>query len=130
MFDEFVLEVFFIKIKVKSSLENMTEKKTEKIETFAIRNKNKIKFYHNETKIDISIDNDKLTLIRENDNFIHKFEFKLNKETKSEYYIKEYSSSIEVNILTTNLLIKDKRIEINYIIKDSNDEYYYILDME
>ena len=117
------LEVLIIKIKVKSCLKNINENTEEKNETNAIKNKNKITYHDN-----FSIN--KIMLVRENDDFIHTFNFEINKETTSEYYIKEYASSIEVKIKTTKLVITDNKIEINYIVKESNEEYNYILDME
>ena len=121
---------FFIKIKLKSCLKNLTEKTQETNSNIGIKNKNKITYHDNDTIIKIEIIKDNLKLIRENSEFIHTFNFKLNKETISEYYIKEYSTSIEVKIKTTKLLINENQIIVNYIIKDSNDEYSYILDME
>lgn len=130
MFDEFVLEVFFIKVKVKATIKNITDKTEEKIDTFGTKNKNKITYHNGDTKIKLEIHKDNLILVRENKNFIHTFDFKINKETNSEYYIKEYNTSIDINVLTTKLVISDNRIILAYIIKDSSDEYNYILDME
>ena len=130
MVDEFVLEVFFIKIKVKTCLKNIAEKTEEKNYITGMKNKNKITYYHNDTVVKLEMFQDYLKLIRENDNFIHTFNFRLNKETTSEYYIKEYHTSFVVKVLTTKLSINDSNITINYIIKDSNDEYSFTLDME
>lgn len=124
------LEVLIIKIKVKSCLKNINENTEEKNETNAIKNKNKITYHDSFSINKINIYDDKIMLVRENDDFIHTFNFEINKETTSEYYIKEYASSIEVKIKTTKLVITDNKIEINYIIKESNEEYNYILDME
>ncbi len=130
MFDEFVLEVLFIKIKVKSHLKNITEKTEEKIETTGIKNSNKITYHIGATIIKIIINEDNIKLIRENEEFIHTFNFKLNKETISEYYIKEYNTNIEVKTLTTKLLVENNKISINYTIIESENEYNYIIDME
>lgn len=124
------LEVLIIKIKVKSCLKNINENIEEKNETNAIKNKNKITYHDNFSINKINIYDNKIMLVRENDDFIHTFNFEINKETTSEYYIKEYASSIEVKIKTTKLVITDNKIEINYIVKESNEEYNYILDME
>ena len=121
---------FFIKIKVKSCLKNITKKIKETISTFDIKNNNKITYHNNDTIIKIETNKDNLKITRDNPEFIHTFDFKLNKETNSIYYIKEYSTNIEVKIITTKLLIKNNQIIVNYIIKDSNDEYVYRLDME
>lgn len=130
MFDEFVQEVFFIKIKIKSHLENIKENTGETIETFGIKNKNSITYHNNDTIHKLIIKNNKIIMIRENNEFTHTFNFELKKETKSEYYIKEYLTSIELMILTTKLLISDNRIEIIYKVLDSNEEYKYMIDLE
>lgn len=130
MSNEFVLEVFFIRIRVISYLRNITEKKELKTDTFGIKNKNKISYHHDDMIVKIEIKDKSIHMTRENQNFSHTFEFKLNAETTSEYYIKEYNTSLEVKVLTTKLSISDNNISINYTIKDSNEEYSYILDME
>ena len=130
MFNEFELEVFFIKVKVKACLKNITEKTEEIVEGYGVRNKNKLTYHHNDMIIRLEIQKNSLKLIREDNNFIHTFNFKLDKETNSEYYIKEYHTNLIVKVVTTKLSIDDNNITINYIIKDSNDEYNYILDME
>lgn len=130
MFDEFFMEVFFIKIKVNGYLENKKNNSKEIIDTFGIKNKDNITYYYNDTRYKFNIKNNKLTLVRDNQDFTHSFIFELNKETKSEYYIKEFSTKLDVYLITTKLKIADNRIEINYKIKDTDDEYIYVLDLE
>ena len=87
MLVELFVEVFFIKIKVKGYLQNITENTKENIDTFGIKNKNII------------------------------------------CYIKELSTSIYLNILTTYLSIDEKKVEIHYKVLDSNEEYIYLIEM-
>ena len=130
MYNELLLEVFNIRIKIKGYIENKTEKSKEKIDTYAIKNKDKLSYKHNDTTYKINILDKKLILIRDNEKFTHKFIFDIDKITKSEYYIKELNTSIDILIKTTNLIYNDKELKIDYEIIDSNNEYSYILDME
>ena len=126
---ELLLEVFFIKIKIKGYLQNLTENTKDNIDIMGVLNKQNIHYILNDTDHKIIIDNDKVTLIRENKNFIHKFEFELNKQTKANYYIKEYNTDIDVLVITNKLNISEEKIEIIYKIIDSNEEYKYVLEM-
>ena len=131
MSNEFLLEVFFIKIKVKGSLKNNTEKTTEIIDTHAIKNKNKIDYINNETKYKIDISNDrKIILIRDNEKFTHKFIFDIDKITESEYYIKELNVSIYVKVKTNRIICTENKLKIDYEIIDNNSKCTYILNME
>ena len=129
MFDEFLSEVFFIKIKVKGYLKNITENTIEKIDTSAIKNKNKISYIIDNTKYRLDLLTEKIILKRESNEFIHSMVFKENKETKTEYYIKTLNTSLDIKILTTKINITDNKIEINYKIIDSNSEYIYLIEM-
>ena len=130
MTNEFLLEVFYIKIRIKNTLKNYNEKTENLIETFAIKNKNKISYYNNNTTYKLLLSEKKIILIRETNEFIHKFVFELDNITKSEYYIKELNTSIDISIKTTKLNISENRIEIDYEIIDNNNQYSYVLDME
>ena len=74
------------------------------------------------SKNNTSILDKKLILIRDNEKFTHKFIFDIDKITKSEYYIKELNTSIDILIKTTNLIYNDKELKIDYEIIDSNNE--------
>ena len=130
MSNEFLLEVFYIKIRIKNTLKNYNEKAEDLIETFAIRNKGKISYQKDNTIYKLLLSDKKILLIRETEEFIHKFVFDLDNITKSEYYIKELNTSIDISIKTTKLNISENRIEIDYEIIDNNNQYSYILDME
>jgi len=120
---------FFIKIKVKGYLQNVTENTKEIIDTFGIKNKDTISYILNDTKYKITISNNKILLIRDNQEFLHKIEFELNKEKETEYYIKELSTSIYLFIQTTYLSINKNLIEIHYKVIDSQEEYIYLIEM-
>ena len=130
MSNELILEVFFIKIKIKGNLKNITENTNDIIDTKAIKNKNKINFYDKDTIYKITIYEKQIILVRDNKEFSHKFIFDIDNITKSEYYIKEINTTIEMPIKTNKLNISDSSIKIEYEIIDNNNKYSYILDME
>lgn len=120
--------MFFIKIKVKGYLENLTEKKKDLIDTKAIKNSNIISYIIDDTKYKIIIEKNRITLLRENDEFSHGMIFEENKTNKSEYYLKESNYSLEFNIETTNLNIEKNKINITYKIIESDNIYNYVLE--
>ena len=124
------MEVFFIKIKVNACLKNITENTQETISTNAIKNKNKITYKKDTTSYIIEIKENKILLIRDNDSFSHKFLFDIDNVTKSEYYIKELGTNIDVLVKTIALLQTDNQIKITYEIIDNHNKYLYTLDME
>jgi hypothetical protein len=119
---------FSIKIKVKGYLKNITKNEVEYIDTNAIKNKNKISYVVDGIKHKLELLDNKIIIERENDIFSNKLEFISNEETKSEYYIKEYNSQIDINIITKKITIA-KIVRIEYIIKDSEEEYIYEIEM-
>ena len=88
MFDEFLLEVFFIKIKVKTTLKSLTDSTEEKYETTGIKNKNKLIYYVDKTKYAVEIKKQQVVIKRENEEFTHGMLFDINQITSTEYYIK------------------------------------------
>ena len=130
MSNEFLLEVFYIKIRIKNTIKNHSEKSEILIETFAIKNKNKINYYNEDTTYKLIFFDNKILLTRETKEFINKFIFELDNITKSEYYIKEFNTNFDILIKTTRINKNSKRIEIDYEIIDNNNKYSYILDME
>ena len=126
---DLLLEVFSIRIKIKGYLENITENTKEIIDIIGIKNKNNLKYKYNDTNYKIIINDNKIELIRENDNFIHKFIFEAKKETDTIYFIKEYNTDLVIPIMTNILNILDDKIEIIYKILDSNEEYKFLIEM-
>ena len=126
---ELLLEVFSIRIRIKGYLENITENTKEIIDVIGIKNKETIKYLNNDTSYKIIINNHKITMIRENKNFIHKFIFEEEKEHETNYYIKEYNTELNINIITNNLNVSENKIEITYKIIDSNEKYKYLIEM-
>ena len=77
----------------------------------------------------IIINDNKITLLRENDEFSHSMIFEENKKHISEYYLKNDNYSLEFNILTTSLKIEKNKIDITYKILESNSIYNYMIEM-
>ena len=121
--------MFFIKIKVKGYLKNLTENTQELIDTKSIKNNNEISYIIDNTKHRLIIDNNKITLLRENNEFQHIMIFEENITNKSEYYLKESSYSLEFSIETTKLIIDNNNINITYKILESENIYNYVLEM-
>ena len=55
--------------------------------------------------------------------------FDINKITKNEYYLKEYSTSIDISVKTTKININEEFIEIYYTIIDTDEKFLYVLEM-
>ncbi len=111
-------------------MKNITENKDNIIDTYAIKNKNKISYLDDNTSYKITIIDKEIMLIRDNEEFTHRFMFNIDKITQSEYYIKELNTSIKVKVKTNKIIQNEKKIMIEYEIIDSNDKYSYTLDME
>lgn len=121
--------MLFIKIKVKGYLKNLTENEVDIIESKAIKTSNKIVYISKDIKHILFIEDNKIILCRENNEFSHKIIFKENITNSSEYYLKESNYSIEFNILTTKLTIDKNKIDIMYKILESENIYNYVLEM-
>ena len=118
-----------IKIKVKGFLKDIDEGTITNIDTFGIKNKNKITYKEETVTNTILQEEDKLILIRENDEFKNILIFDLNKETISEYLLKENDLTIELNIKTNLVEIEDNYIKVRYLVIDSDNEYEYSIEM-
>lgn len=118
-----------IKIKVKGYLKDIDEGIITNIDTFGIKNKNKITYNEETVTNTILQEDNKIILIRENDEFKNILIFDLNKETISEYLLKENDLTIELNIKTSLVEIEDNYIKVRYLVIDSDNEYEYSIEM-
>lgn len=118
-----------IKIKVKGYLKEIDEGIITNIDTFGIKNKNKITYNEETVTNTILQEDNKIILIRENDEFKNILIFDLNKETISEYLLKENDLTIELNIKTNLVEIEDNYIKVRYLVIDSDNEYEYSIEM-
>lgn len=118
-----------IKIRIKGFLKDIDEGTITNIDAFGIKNKNKITYNEETVANTVLQEDDKLILIRENDEFKNILIFDLNKETISEYLLKENDLTIELNIRTNLVEIDDNYIKVRYLVIDSDNEYEYNIEM-
>ena len=55
--------------------------------------------------------------------------FQKNKNSHITYLIKENNMTLDMDLKTIDIIIKDKIIKIKYLITDSNNEYEYYVEM-
>ena len=121
--------MLFIKIKVKGYLKNITEATKENIDTYGIKNNNIISYIIDNTKYKLILEDSKITLLRENNEFSHGMIFIEGKTNPSEYYLKESNYSLEFNIETTKIILDNNKIDITYKILESDNIYNYVLEV-
>ena len=118
-----------IKIQVKGYLKLLNDKNTMQINTKGQINQNELIFFQDETKHKMVIEENKITLIRENIEFKNVIIFELNKIYKSKYLLKEYNKEFYINIKTEKIKQDKNGIIINYNVLDSNESYEYKIEM-
>jgi len=118
-----------IKVKIKGFLKNKTENNQENIDTFGIKKSNIINYIIDNTKYKVVLNENKIILQRENNEFCHEIIFEKSKTYKSEYYLKELHHSLEFNIETINIKITDNKIDIEYKIIETETIYNYVIEM-
>ena len=105
---------------VDFSLQN-NEEKIEKKDIKLKKENNTMTFLSDNEKLKMTL-NDNIILEKDNDESLIVFDFKLNEETSSKYYIKDLDFYIDTKIKTKQLEIKDNYIFIEYDLWLS-DEY-------
>ena len=79
---------------------------------------------------DVKLNLEKHKLIRDNKDFTMTYQFDLNKETINTIYLKELGKTIDIQIKTKKYYYDNNKIEIEYILIDSNDKIYYEVEYE
>lgn len=118
-----------IKILIKGYLKNLTENEIFYIETKGIYNKNKIKFEFDNVKYTFNISNNNIIMNREGKDFISNMSFQENKKNYSSYILKENNLSLEIEILTKKVIIKNNLIIVNYFVIDPETDYEIKIEM-
>ncbi len=119
-----------MKIKVFGSLQNITDSEVLKIDTNAIKTKNKLTYSQNNEIYTLKIlSTNKVILQRNAPEIASAMTFELGKTTTSLYNIKESNITLEINIQTKYLEVLENKIEIHYLVIDSNTEYQYKIEM-
>lgn len=122
-------EGVIIKVKIKGYLLNKNDNIKEEINTTSIKENQIYKYINNNTKYILDLTNpNRIILIRENDEVLHKMIFSTKSEN-TEYYIKEIRQPMNLTIENTKIQLQDNKIEINYKIKETDNEYAYVMEM-
>ena len=83
-----------------------------------------------EVVTDVKLNLEEHKLIRDNKDFTMTYQFDLNKETINTIYLKELGKTIDIQIKTKKYYYDNNKIEIEYILIDSNDKIYYEVEYE
>ena len=125
---EFCLVVKIIKTIINGYLKSLDNNDISEINTKGIKNNNKITYYQDNIIHNIIIEDNKITLIRENEEFKSIIEF-IENETKQSYYLlKNNNIAIDLNIKTNKIINNENNITITYEIIDSNESYEYKIE--
>lgn len=62
-------------------------------------------------------------LRRDNDQMIVEFKFDLDKVTKGKMSVKELNGDLEIDVLTKELKVTDKKVKVVYVVNDLTFEY-------
>ena len=118
------------KIHLKGYLKDITNNEITKIDTLAIKNKDKISYYLDNEKYIIKIlSPTKLILNRTKNEIDSTLYFELNKILTADYTIKDNNLSLGIDIRTTNLEINNNYVKISYTVIDSDNNYEYYIEM-
>ena len=118
-----------IRIKINGYLKNELENENFKIDTKGIRTKDKITYQEDDIKNVINIGKEEVILVRENKEFKNVLIFREDKNTITEYLLKENGFVLELHIKTISLVIKDNMIEIVYQVIETDNVYEYKIEM-
>lgn len=115
---------------VHSSLENQDEILENK--SNGIRENNKVEYLEDGVNVTILIEESRILLKRENEEYRLEFIFDKKENSTGIYYIKEEDIYLEIPIQTNTLMIHENKIELEYeLIQDGyTDQKRYILLFE
>ena len=118
------------KLNIKGYLKDITNNEITKINTKAIKVKNKISYYLDQEKYTLKIISPtKLILKRSTKEIDSIIYFEENKILPSEYKLKDNNLSLNIDIRTNKINLKDEFIKISYTVIDSNNNYEYYIQM-
>ncbi len=102
-------------IQIKSTLKN-SENEITNVQTKGIYNieENVICYDDHDLKVSVYIENERIRMLRKNDDYNLNLEFELNKKIKSKYEVKSIGLYIDLIIETQKLNINEKNISIKY----------------
>ena len=100
-----------------------------KIDAVGIKKDNTISYISNNISHKLIINEDKITLIRENNEFKSIIEFIYQKISNSYYLLKEQNIEINIKLKTTSINKTEKQIIITYELIESKEKYEYKIEM-
>ena len=119
--------------KMKLKITMITQ--NEKIEYITIGNydsdKKELSYQEKQEIVtDVKLNLEKHKLIRDNKDFTMEYQFEVNNKTINTIYLKELGKTIDIQIKTEKYYYDNNKIEIEYILIDSNDKIYYEVEYE
>lgn len=118
------------KLNIKGYLKDITNNEITKINTKAIKVKNKISYYLDQEKYTLKIISPtKLILKRSTKEIDSIIYFEENKILPSDYSLKDNNLSLNIDIRTDKINLNNEFIKISYTVIDSNNNYEYYIEM-
>ena len=117
------------KIKAKQIIKNSNENLQKDL--YIIKNDNLFIFNDDGTKTKLVIDDNKVSIIRDNEESYMEMVFDLNNTQKCHYMLKETNTILDLEVYTKKINLKNKKIEIIYELYSSNeyvDKFNYKLE--
>ena len=118
-----------IKININGHLKLLNDKNINIINTKGIKNNNKISYIVDNISHNITIEQNKIILIIENNKFKNILEFIPNKKNKSYYLLKDNNIELYINVKTNIAKFDNNQLIIEYEILDSHELYEYKIEM-
>lgn len=86
--------------------------------------------YQEKTSIvtDVNLNLKNKVLTRDNKDLTMVYHFILNEETNNQIYLKDIDKIVDIIIKTTIYIYNENKIEIEYILIDSNEKVYYKIE--
>jgi hypothetical protein len=91
---------------------------------------NQISYHEEKISVAIILESDKITLLRESEDYKIELTFINNLLTNGSYYLKKEESTIPLKVMTNLLVVKENSIELKYTINTKEGESYFILEYE
>lgn len=120
------------KVKIKSTLQNLTSNEVYSTDTIGIKIDNKIKFKDNEINVVICVNEESVMIERKCKEYHLTLHLSQNNITKGTYNIYNLGI-IDLDITTNKLIINENKIETNYILDFRNNEkteFKFLIELE
>jgi len=120
------------KVKIKSTLQNLTSNEVYSTDTIGIKIDDKIKFKDNEINVVICVNEESVMIERKCKEYHLTLHVSQNNMTKGTYNIYNLGI-IDLDITTNKLIINENKIETNYILDFRNNEkteFEFLIELE